>query len=256
MILVLGGTKEANELIKILNAQGYEVLVTTVSSYGGELAKESGAQEILVGKLDAQALANLIESRKIKVVLDATHPYASQVTFMAKETCERLGVTFLRHTRPMPSEIIKEDNFHWVNSYQEAANLAFKLGDVVLSTIGSNNVACFQTAKGENQRLVVRILPDIASIKQCREAGCLPKDIIAMQGPFSKEMNKIILKEYGIQVMVTKDTGATGGLDEKIAAARELQIPVVIIRRPLEPIKIYSHEEILEILKEVTKKCH
>lgn len=256
VILILGGTKEANDLIRVLKAEGYEALVTTVSSYGGQLAKESGAKEVLIGELDSQNLADLINTKGISVVIDATHPYAAKITSMAQSICEKLGITYLRHTRPASNQHSLEENLYWVDTYEEAAKLAFQLGDIVLTTTGSKNVGCFQAAKGKNQRLVVRVLPEETSIMQCRRAGCQPKDIIAMQGPFSKELNKALYQEYGIQVVVTKDSGATGGLAEKIAAAKELGISVVLIRRPLESnIKNHSLEEILEILKEA-KKCH
>lgn len=256
MILLLGGTKEANKLIKVLTAEGYEVLVTTVSSYGGQLAKDCGAKEVLIGELNPQTLADLIKVKGIDVVVDATHPFASMVTAMAREICEKLEILYLRHTRPVSNQRLEGENLYWVNTYEEAAKLAFQLGDIVLTTTGSKNVGCFQAAKGKDQRLVVRVLPEVTSIMQCRQAGCQPKDIIAMQGPFSKELNKILYQEYGIQVVVTKDSGTAGGLTEKIAAAKELGIPAVLIRRPLESdIKNFTIEEILGILKEA-KTCH
>lgn len=71
------------------------------------------------------------------------------------------------------------------------------------------------------ERLFVRVLPGTESIEICHKNGILGRQIIAMQGPFSEEMNLALLHQYQIRYMVTKESGASGGFSEKISAAEK-----------------------------------
>ena len=86
-----------------------------------------------------------------------------------------------------------------------------------------------------SDQLIVRVLPNIISIKQCNELGISGEKIVAMQGTFSKEFNKSLLKEYNTKVIITKESGETGGVSEKIEAAQELGIDIVLVTRPKIP---------------------
>jgi precorrin-6A/cobalt-precorrin-6A reductase len=81
-------------------------------------------------------------------------------------------------------------------------------------------------------RLVARMLPRLDNMEKCSELGMEQKNIIAMQGPFSREMNEALYKHYGTTVMVTKESGRTGAVDEKVQSALELGIHVLLISRP------------------------
>lgn len=253
MILLLGGTGEAAEVLTALQNQQLPFLVTAVTAYGGELAQVRGAKEVLVGTLDYAGLIALIQTRGIHKVVDATHPYAQVITALAVKACQSTGVRYIRYARHYSGLQITYQKAFWAATPAEAATLAFSLGNVVLTTTGSKNLADFISACGKHQRLIVRVLPDIASITACRKHGCLPQDIIAMQGPFSKQMNKTIFEEYGVEVLVTKDTGNAGGFSAKLAAAEEMQLPVVILQRPLEPANAcHTVDDLLIKLKEET----
>ena len=73
----------------------------------------------------------------------------------------------------------------------------------------------------------------VYSIKKCLEMGIPSKNIIAMQGTFSKEFNESMMKEYHVQLVVTKESGETGGTPSKIEAAIKLEIPVIVVKRPI-----------------------
>ena len=85
----------------------------------------------------------------------------------------------------------------------------------------------------------------------CEAAGIPHRNIIAVQGPFSEELNKAVIREYEIDVMITKDSGTAGGFPEKISAAKDCQIPVIVIARPEE--EGLSFEEILAVCREKMK---
>ena len=87
----------------------------------------------------------------------------------------------------------------------------------------------------EPEFIVARILPMVYSIKKCLEIGIPGENIIAMQGTFSKEFNKAIMREYAPSVIITKESGESGGTPSKISAAVELKIPIILVKRPVIP---------------------
>ena len=90
-----------------------------------------------------------------------------------------------------------------------------------------------------------RVLPLAESLEQCRAAGIPAGSVIAIQGPFSRELNLALMEQFSISVLVTKDGGKAGGMPEKLAAARERGARVVAIRRPTLPGAVCSMAEIL-----------
>ena len=90
------------------------------------------------------------------------------------------------------------------------------------------------------------------SLRLCHEQGITGKQIIAMQGPFSEEMNRALLQQTKAAWLVTKDTGITGGFPEKVRAARSLGVRLVIIRRPEE--SGLDYESVLQVLEAVLEQ--
>lgn len=232
VILVLAGTKDGRQLARTLQARGYAVLVSVVTPYGATLAGADGLA-VTVGALDEAALAALIHRERITYVIDATHPYAVGISATAQKVCRSLGIPYLRYERassPLPAW----EKLRVVPDWPEAAAAAAALGDTIFLAIGSRHLATFTTnplLKGK--RLVARVLPDPNVIAHCLFLGLTPADIIAMQGPFSHDLNCTVLRHFGAQVLVTKNSGPVGGTDTKISAARELNLAVVVVDRPV-----------------------
>lgn len=252
MILVLAGTQDGRELSACLAAAGFSVLVSVVSDYGRKLA----AQDTLattVGAKDAAALATLLTKNGIRAVIDVSHPYATAVSHNAQEACAATGAAYLRYERessPLPAY----SKLHVVGDAAEAAKVAAGLGQVVFLTTGSRSLAVFKTEPLlQDHRLIIRVLPEPAVIAECVALGFLPKDIVALQGPFSVELNVALFREYNSEVIVTKNSGPVGGTDTKLAAAMALQLPVVVIDRPLASYSriAYRVEDVIHFLEEV-----
>lgn len=231
MILVLSGTRDGREIVEQLTASGYKVIATVVSEYGASLLESSEAA-IAKGPLSEEGLVTILTDENIKIIIDATHPYADKISTLARNVAERLGITYLRYQRPgfpMPDSNL----IHRAVDYQEAANLAFQLGEPVFLTTGSKTLKVFtDLAHRVGKRVIARVLPTPEVISYCRECGLSPAEIIAIQGPFSKEMNIALLRQTKAGVLVTKDSGDIGGTGDKIEAALMLKIPVVLISRP------------------------
>lgn len=233
MILVLGGTSEGREIASALAKRGYSVLVTVVSEYGAEVNSVDSRIEVLVERFDAQGLERLITDRNITWIIDATHPYARVITETAWLVAQKTGIPYNRFERETTSIDSSGPRVYRAVDYEEAAKKAIELGQTIFLTIGSNNLGPFiRAGKKTGRRVVARMLPDAGALEQCASAGIVAKDIIAIQGPFSEEMNLAMFNEYRTEVLVTKDSGSTGGTDSKLAAAARLGIPVVVIERP------------------------
>ncbi|KJS16247.1 MAG: hypothetical protein VR69_10255 [Peptococcaceae bacterium BRH_c4b] len=251
MILVLGGTAESKSLAEQLLAAGFPVLLSTATSYGARLASETGA-EVVWGRLDGNELVELMISRDIRAVVDASHPFAENVSANARRACASGNVKYIRFKRKeqaLPGYPL----LHSVNGYKEAAELAVRLGDIIFLTTGSKTADIFiGAATTAGKRLVIRILPDPGVIERLTGLGVDAGDIVAMRGPFGYELNLALFQHYRADVLVTKESGAEGGQDKKLASAVALSMPVVLIRRPPEPAEaLDSIDGIIEKLRQL-----
>lgn len=232
MILVLSGTKDGRDLVQQLSQKGYQILATAVSKYGGDLLAASGAGEVLVKGLNPEDLKQMIKNKEIKLIIDATHPFARQISAQAMLVARDLRLPYLRFERKQ-ARLPSHPLVHRVGSMEEAAQKAVSLGKTIFLTTGSKTLATFLAYQKDRQpRMVARVLPDPQVMEKCFLLGLSPQDIVAMQGPFSKQLNKALFQEYGADVVVSKESGETGGTDSKIEAALELSLPLVIIERP------------------------
>lgn len=233
MILVMAGTTEGRELACRLAERGHRVLATVVSSYGSHLFPPDISLEVLVQRLSLTQIKQLIDEKNIELIIDATHPYATEITKNAWQASQDKEVSFIRFERSREQKRDFNCNFYFAGSYKEAAEIASGFEGTIFLTIGSKNLEPFIDAgKKKEIRIVARVLPEPEVIRKCLELNLKPRDIIAMQGPFSEEMNAAMFKEYKAAVVVTKESGETGGFSAKVKAAGALGIPVVVIERP------------------------
>jgi len=246
LILVLSGTGDGRWLTCELTRLGYRVGVIVSSSYGEELATEDGA--VMVARGLPVDRCDWLQKIKAQAVVDSRHPFARDNATELTCDCEKLGILYLavgrEETSVGPGGLVFP-----TYSMQEAAEKAAGLGKTIFLTTGSHGLEHF-TALSQNHgiRLVVRVLPEHRVIKKCQDMNIKPKDIVAMQGPFSKQINKALFKMYRASVVVTKDSGQAGGTDTKIEAARSLKIPVVLVKRISTGGQELSRDEIMSII--------
>ena len=246
-IVIFGGTSEGRELSNALAKAGAEVLVSVASEVGVE--EQGSAEGVTVewGVKDEDGIRGMI--RGADMVIDATHPFAVVVTDNIRQAAEAEGIERLRLLRE-ETPAGEETDIRYAKDPQDAARLAAEIGGRVLLTTGSKDLGIY-AAVIDPQLLYPRVLPLVASIEACEAAGIPHRNIIAVQGPFSEELNKAVIRDYETDVMVTKDSGAAGGFPEKIRAAQACQIPVIVIMRPEE--EGLSFDEILAVCREKMK---
>ena len=250
MIFVSAGTKDGRELAGYLLQQGYKVTASVISQYGESLLERHSGMHINCQALDADGFVTYFARHGVKLFVDASHPYAANVSINAMEACQRAKIPYIRYERQQtPLDYAKA---FYVENYQQAAAKAAELGEHIFLTTGSRNLATFVKApEMANKHVICRVLPEPKIVAMAQELGFTPGDIIAMQGPFSLELNKELFKKYQAQVVVTKNSGNTGGTDTKFQAAIELDLPLVIIDRPKVNYsqKAESFQQVLDFVK-------
>lgn len=257
-ILIFGGTTEGRNLSLALASEGADVTVSVVSELGTEeLNKfleesrpERGSLTIAQGPKDVDDICAMLEG--VDLCVDATHPYAVIVTDNIRQAADRMGMELLRVTRAEADETACSDaGVILAADPADAAEKAKALGGRVLLTTGSKDLPTYGKLL-DPELLYPRVLPLSQSIESCENAGIPHRNIIAIQGPFSEELNKAIINEYNITVLITKESGKAGGFGEKICACQSCGIPAIVIARPEE--EGLTYEEVLAYCREKLKK--
>lgn len=227
MILIMSGTKDGRALIEQLSTIGCDIIATTTTTYGGSLIHSSKHVRVIDHALDSHQLIQLLQTEGIKVLIDATHPYATGASENAMLASQTSGVHYVRYER---EELETEDGL-WFDSYDEIiAYLKERKGNILL-TIGANNLGVFAEAL-PHERLFARVLPMSKIISKCESYGLNPRNILGVQGPFSAAYNEAMMDAYNIRYMVTKATAKTGGFDQKILSAKNKGVELLILKRP------------------------
>ena len=248
-VLIFAGTTEGRILAKRLKEQGCQDLVSVATDYGKELLEDVSVP-IYTGRMDGKEMAEFIRRHSIDLVIDATHPYAKEVTKEILCACKETGTERIRCLRQEELLTAEEEEqlAPWivhVSSAEEAAQwLKGKKGNVLLCT-GSKELAFFAAIPDFEQRIYARVLPVPSVLTCCKKLGLKGRHVIAAQGPFSMNFNIAMIQEYDCRVLVTKDGGKEGGYLEKIKAAAKAKIPALVIDRPKEETGM-SAEEVMQ----------
>ena len=257
MILLLAGTIDARLLLRRLKADHQRVAVSVTTEYGAALLAEE-PDRINQRKLDAVELQQLLADWQITLVVDATHPYAAEASKNALHATQAANIPYFRFERSSftVDEQAAAGLLHKVASTAAAAAAAGQFGETVFLTTGSKTLPAFVAHPAlQGKRIVARVLPETAVLAECRALGLQPRDIVALQGPFSEGLNRELFLAYDAQVVVTKESGTAGGCDTKVAAALALGIPVVMIERPALAYG-RSTDDIEELLRWIGREQH
>jgi len=216
MIMLLGETSAAREISKFLDIRGLEFI-----------------------RLQTWTEKTCLKTPSL--IIDASPP-SSIVKFVPlRQWCEQRCIPYLRLERPetvIPDSVL----IYPVGTWEEALlKLGQRVGAMhkakgrivtIFVTTGSHQMeSLVKTAFARYARLVVRVLPEGRLVQKCQDMGIPPRDIVAMQGQFSKEINHALFKFYGVDILLTRDSGSAGGTDTKISAALELGIETVLVKK-------------------------
>lgn len=229
--IVFAGTTEGYALCEFLAENRVSVYACAATEYGGSLLQENEFLHVSAGRLKTEDMEELFRKENPEIVLDATHPYAAEVTKNIRTACESAGVLYQRILRP---EGEKNSEAIYVESTEEAAALLSGTEGNIFLTTGSKELAKFTGIPDYKERLFARVLSIPSVIRSCAELGIEGKHLIGMQGSFSAEINEAMLRQFQCSYLVTKDTGLAGGFPEKMEACQRCGVTPVIIGRPLK----------------------
>lgn len=230
-LIIFGGTKEGREIANFCDLHGIKAVLYVATDYGKEVLEEYASVEVCARRLTVDEMVEVFEKEPC-IIFDATHPFAKLVSQNIKEACKNTSKEYIRVERGnIDINQFTDLKYQFFDSQAEVCDfLKSQEGNIFLST-GSKEVGVFADIR---ERVYVRVIPDEQSLKLCADAGISKSNIIAMQGPFSKELNESLLKEYHIRYMVTKESGEGVGYEEKLQACESLGIQALIIKREVD----------------------
>jgi len=223
-LLILGGTGEASALARAVLARFGDALNLTTSLAGRTERPGPLPGRVRIGGFGGPAgLAVYLVEHAVDRLIDATHPFAARISSAARLACEEARVPRLLLLRP-PWRRRPLDRWIEVDNMAAAAEIVGRLGRRAFLTVGAGEIACFAAANGV--RFIVRLVdPPRQPLPLCFY------EVVAARGPFALAEERHLFERYAIDVLVCKASGGAA-TEAKIAAARELSIPVVMVRRP------------------------
>lgn len=268
MIWIIGGTKDSRDILdEILKVSKEKIVISTATEYGGKLLEDAGENknvEVISERLNVMQIEKIISEKNIELIIDASHPYAQNISKLVISM-----VSFWNERAKSEKEILKYIRFERKTINYGNKNV-FKFESIkgiieflnqfenknILSTLGSNTLREIKEI-GNKNNLFIRILPTTSSIENAEDLGYLPKNIIAMQGPFSKNMNVAILENFKIDYLITKESGETGGELEKLEACQECNIGILAIKRPVLDYGIVFNtvSKLIDYVKNLIAEC-
>ncbi|SHI56066.1 precorrin-6A/cobalt-precorrin-6A reductase [Desulfosporosinus lacus] len=216
MILLLGETAAAREISECLNSRRLELI--RMQTWSEKMCLHSPT-----------------------LIIDASPPSSSVKFSPLRQWCEPRGIPYLRLERP-ETIIPVSPLIYPVDNWEEALlQLEWRVGALhqekgrpvtIFVTTGSHQLeSIVRSPFARFARIVVRVLPEGRLVQKCQDMGIPPRNIVAMQGQFSRDVNRVFFKFYGADILLTRDSGFAGGTDTKISAALELGLEIVFIKR-------------------------
>ena len=231
-VLLFAGTTEGREIAGRLKDTKVNLTVSVATDYGETLIDKAENIKVISNRLNEEEMKKLLLEEKFNMVIDATHPYAVEVTKNIKKSCENTGIKYLRITRDSKN-ICEFSSVIYVNSVEEACEFLNTKEGNILAVTGSKELFKYTVIENYTERVFARVLSTDDVVHKCNELGFKGHNLIAMQGPFSKEFNMALLKQIDAKYMVTKESGKAGGFNEKVAACLECDVTCIVIGRPI-----------------------
>lgn len=234
-VIVFGGTTESLRVFDFLKKFDLKITLSVATEYGRKGVREGGNAKVICGRMDREEILALIRENAFDLVIDATHPFATEATANIRWACREASAEYIRCLREETETLReREDRTVYAASIEEAVEyLRIRKGNVLITT-GSKDLKKFCDLPDYQTRCCARVLSVTDSVKAAAGCGFAGKNLIAMQGPFSKEMNIAAIRYADAAYLVMKESGGAGGMNEKLKACYETGATPVVIRRPKE----------------------
>jgi precorrin-6A/cobalt-precorrin-6A reductase len=250
---LIGGTQESAELARSLVQLQLPCLVTVTTESARSLYPSAPTLKVWVGLLTAEQAKTFLQTHQIGCILDASHPFATEISKLAIATAEHYHLPYLRFERPTGSSSLPDTPIYptlladdplpasppalsplHFNTCQTLLTTSHLTGHRVLLTMGYKSLHWFQPWH-DRATLFARILPSAIALGAALQAGFTSERLIALRPPISAELERALWQQWQISMVVTKASGVAGGEDIKRQVAAELGVQLVIIDRPPVP---------------------
>ncbi len=228
---LIGGTTESVVLTQAIASLGLLCTVTVTTAAAQALYPKTSMLRVRVGCLNAEQLKQFLKEQEIVAILDASHPYAVEISQMAIEAAADRQIPYLRFERPIVEPQFETAAVTSLDSFETLLASEYLDQQRVLLTVGYKALPLFRSWQNRST-LFARILPSVTSLEAAIAAGFTSDRIIALRPPITAELEKALWRHWDISLVVTKASGVAGGEDTKRSVAAELGIPLVIIARP------------------------
>lgn len=228
-ILLFGGTTEGKQMASFLEEEQMASFVSVATGYGKEVLPDMKYCQIIEGRLDKKQMESFIRENEIELILDATHPYAVEVSENIRQAGMEAGTPCLRILR---GECERQPDAVYVRDIEELTDFLNLHPGRILVTTGSKELPLLKKVTDYQERIFARVLPLDKVLADCRENGFFGEHLIGGRGPFTIEENVELIRKIQADYLVTKDTGKEGGFLEKAEAARIAGARLVVIERP------------------------
>lgn len=229
---LIGGTTESATLALAIASLGLPCIVTVTTAAAEALYPKIPTLQVWVGRLDINQLKQFLQQQQIAAVLDASHPYAVEISRMAIKAAAQQQIPYLRFERQAVDTLTDTSGVIFLDSFDTLLAGDYLYQQRVLLTVGYKALPLFLNWQ-ERSILFTRILPAVASLEVAIASGFSSDRIIALRPPVNAELEKALWLHWEISLVVTKASGVAGGEDVKRLVAAELEIPLVIISRPI-----------------------
>lgn len=227
-VWLIGGTSESAELARQLLQHQIPCTVSVTTAAARALYPPSALLQVVVGRLGPGDLERFLQQQAIAAILDASHPFAVEISRLAMVTATQYGLPYLRYERPgqaLPAHVLT------VPDYPTLLATDWLENQRVLLTIGYRNLELFQPWQ-TRATLFARILPSPEALEAALQAGFTPDRLVALRPPLGRELERALWQHWQISVVVTKASGAAGRETLKAQLAGDLGIQLIVITRP------------------------
>lgn len=225
--VIFGGTTEGRLLAEFCRDNGISCEVSVTTEYGASLLPQG--VPVHQGKLDIDGMRGLLSGFGCNFAIDATHPYAKEATANIIAACLAEDIPYRR--------LLREDapvRGTAAESMEQLTEILNRHDGNILCTLGSKALPELAAVKGARERIWVRVLPAEGIKEYCGSLGFDEEKVICGKGPFTVEENLRHLEMTRAKILVTKESGKTGGYPEKAEAAEKYGAMLVTLTRAHE----------------------
>lgn len=229
-IVLFGGTTEGRILTEFLSQNKIPSIVCVATDYGEKVLEYEEPVIVQSKRLNQDDMHKLFQDEKTEIVLDATHPYATEVSRNIRDVCNDESIEYIRVLR----ESVEIEGAKEFSKMEDLIDYLNQTEGLIFSSMGAKEAKALTDVDNFQERVYLRMLPSPEGMELCIDLGYPMKNLCGMQGPFSKEFNIAQFKEINANILVTKESGNVGGFKEKTDAAKECGMEVVVLSREKE----------------------